>query len=211
MARSMPCQHCASACARSCRPANAPASHRAWLARRPTDSDQRPDRRRRRAHHSRVANLCQSHTESIRYLSGAPGKQRRHRLCKVEYLGIRRRSQYVQRGVRCYPQPLGSVAFRGGLLWWRRRVALATGMAWVAHGSDMGGSLRNPASFCGVVGLRPSIGRVARTPVAKIDRTLSVQGPMARNVAALALLLDAMSGQNPSRSVVTAGVRGVIP
>ena len=43
-------------------------------------------------------------------------------------------------------------------------VALATGMAWVAQGSDMGGSLRNPASFCGVVGLRPSIGRVARTP-----------------------------------------------
>ena len=39
-------------------------------------------------------------------------------------------------------------------------VALATGMAWLAHGTDMGGSLRNPASFCGVVGLRPSIGRV---------------------------------------------------
>ena len=44
-------------------------------------------------------------------------------------------------------------------------VALATGMAWLAHGSDMGGCLRNPASFCGIVGLRPSIGRVAHTPV----------------------------------------------
>ena len=43
-------------------------------------------------------------------------------------------------------------------------VALATGMAWLAHGSDMGGSLRNPASFCGIVGFRPSIGRVAHTP-----------------------------------------------
>ena len=74
-------------------------------------------------------------------------------------------------------------------------VALATGMAWVAHGTDMGGSLRNPASFCGIVGLRPSIGRVARTPVAKIDRTLSVHGPMARNVDYLALLLDAMTGE----------------
>ena len=42
-------------------------------------------------------------------------------------------------------------------------VALATGTAWLAHGSDMGGSLRNPASFCGIVGLRPSIGRVAHT------------------------------------------------
>jgi len=77
-------------------------------------------------------------------------------------------------------------------------VALATGMAWLAHGSDMGGSLRNPASFCGVVGMRPSIGRVAHTPVAKIDRNLGVQGPMARNVEDLALLLDAMSGEHPA-------------
>jgi amidase len=77
-------------------------------------------------------------------------------------------------------------------------VALATGMAWLAHGSDMGGSLRNPASFCGVVGLRPSIGRVAHTPKFKVDRTLSVQGPMARNVEDLALLLDAMCGEHPA-------------
>ncbi len=42
-------------------------------------------------------------------------------------------------------------------------VALATGTAWLAHGSDLGGSLRNPASFCGVVGMRPSPGRVAAT------------------------------------------------
>jgi amidase len=60
----------------------------------------------------------------------------------------------------------------------------------------MGGSLRNPASFCGVVGMRPSIGRVAHTPKFKVDRTLGVQGPMARNVADLALLLDAMTGES---------------
>jgi len=77
-------------------------------------------------------------------------------------------------------------------------VALATGMAWLAHGSDMGGSLRNPASFCGIVGMRPSIGRVAHSPKFKIDRNLGVQGPMARNVEDLALLLDAMSGENPA-------------
>jgi amidase len=77
-------------------------------------------------------------------------------------------------------------------------VALATGMAWLAHGSDMGGSLRNPASFCGIVGMRPSIGRVAHTPAFKIDRTLGVQGPMARNVEDVALLLDAMSGEHPA-------------
>ena len=73
-------------------------------------------------------------------------------------------------------------------------VALATGMAWLAHGSDMGGSLRNPASFCGVVGLRPSPGRVASTVTGKIDSTLGLEGPMARNVTDLCLLLDAMSG-----------------
>src|SRR5882724_5782782 len=77
-------------------------------------------------------------------------------------------------------------------------VALATGTAWLAHGTDMGGSLRNPASFCGVVGIRPSIGRVAHTPAAKIDRNLGVHGPMARNVEDLALLLDAMSGEHPA-------------
>jgi amidase len=71
-------------------------------------------------------------------------------------------------------------------------------MAWLAHGSDMGGSLRNPASFCGIVGLRPSIGRVAHTPKFKIDRNLGVQGPMARNIEDLALLLDAMSGGHPA-------------
>jgi amidase len=77
-------------------------------------------------------------------------------------------------------------------------VALATGMAWLAHGSDLGGSLRNPASFCGIVGLRPSIGRVAHTPKFMVDNTTSVQGPMARTVEDLALMLDAMSGECPA-------------
>jgi amidase len=75
--------------------------------------------------------------------------------------------------------------------------ALATGIAWVAQGSDLAGSLRNPASFCGVVGLRPSPGRVASNPGAKIDRLLSVKGPMGRTVEDTALLLDAMTGENP--------------
>jgi amidase len=62
----------------------------------------------------------------------------------------------------------------------------------------MGGSLRNPASFSGIVGMRPSIGRVAHTQRSKIDGNLSQQGPMARNVEDLALLLDAMSGEHPA-------------
>jgi amidase len=77
-------------------------------------------------------------------------------------------------------------------------VALATGTAWVAQGSDLGGSLRNPASFCSVVGLRPSPGRVACNPGAKIDRLLGVKGPMGRSVEDTALLLDAMTGENPA-------------
>src|SRR5690606_8387373 len=76
-------------------------------------------------------------------------------------------------------------------------VSLATGMAWVAHGSDLGGSLRNPASFCGVVGLRPSPGRVAKTPGVVADNVLAVEGPMARTVEDVALLLDAMTGEHP--------------
>ena len=76
-------------------------------------------------------------------------------------------------------------------------VALATGMAWLAHGSDLGGSLRNPASFCGIVGMRPTPGRVAQSRALCVDGTLGVQGPMARTVEDLALLLDAMSGDDP--------------
>lgn len=80
-------------------------------------------------------------------------------------------------------------------------VALATGMAWLAHGSDLGGSLRNPASFCGIVGLRPTPGRVAHTPGLKVDNRLSVEGPMARNVQDCALFLDAMVGEDARDAV----------
>lgn len=76
-------------------------------------------------------------------------------------------------------------------------VALATGQVWLASGSDLGGSLRTPAGFCGVVGLRPSPGRVARLSSADPFGTMSVEGPMARNAADAALMLDAMSGHSP--------------
>ncbi|MCC6719510.1 MAG: amidase [Acetobacteraceae bacterium] len=74
-------------------------------------------------------------------------------------------------------------------------VALATGMAWLAHGSDHGGSLRGPATLCSVVGMRPSPGRVTRGTSNNLWSPLSVQGPMARTVADLALFLDTMAGQ----------------
>ena len=72
--------------------------------------------------------------------------------------------------------------------------ALAAGQVWLATGSDMGGSLRTPASFCGVVGLRPSPGRVASGPGELPFGPFGVEGPMARNVDDAALMLDAMVG-----------------
>jgi amidase len=72
-------------------------------------------------------------------------------------------------------------------------VALACGMLPLADGTDLGGSLRNPASFCNVVGFRPSPGRVPRLNARPGD-TLGVHGPMARDVADLALLLSVMAG-----------------
>jgi amidase len=72
--------------------------------------------------------------------------------------------------------------------------ALAAGMHPVADGSDMGGSLRNPASFCNVVGMRPSPGRVPTFPADTAWSTMGVQGPMARTVGDVALLLSAMAG-----------------
>jgi len=76
-------------------------------------------------------------------------------------------------------------------------VAVATGEVWLADGSDLGGSLRTPASFTSTVGLRPSPGRVAAGPKALPFDTMSVYGPMARNVADCALMLDAMAGFDP--------------
>ena len=76
-------------------------------------------------------------------------------------------------------------------------VALATGTAWIASGSDLGGSLRNPASFCGVVGFRPSIGTIPTNPSDMAFYRLSVEGPMARNVGDVAMLLDVMAGRHP--------------
>ncbi len=83
-------------------------------------------------------------------------------------------------------------------------VALACGMAPLADGGDMGGSLRNPASFCNVVGLRPSAGRVPSWPAQLAWSTLSVDGPMARTVADVALLLSAIAGPDPRSPIALA-------
>jgi amidase len=86
-------------------------------------------------------------------------------------------------------------------------VSLACRMLPIADGSDMGGSLRNPAGFCNVVGLRPSPGRVPSWPVPMGWSTLSVEGPMARSVADLAFFLAAIAGPD-ARSPISLGDPG---
>lgn len=73
-------------------------------------------------------------------------------------------------------------------------VALACGMVPIADGTDLGGSLRNPASFCNVVGFRSSPGRVPNWPSLSAWFTLGIGGPMARTVGDAALMLSAIAG-----------------
>jgi amidase len=75
-------------------------------------------------------------------------------------------------------------------------VALATGMISLAEGTDLGGSLRIPASFCGLVGLRPSPGLVPTLPSDYLWDNLQVTGPMARTAEDVALMLQAIAGPN---------------
>ena len=80
--------------------------------------------------------------------------------------------------------------------------AVAAGLGPLAQGNDLGGSLRIPASFCGVVGLRPSPGRVPWYPNELHWDDLAVQGPIARTVGDIALMLEAISGPD-NRSPVS--------
>ena len=95
---------------------------------------------------------------------------------------------------------------------------LVTGMIALAEGTDLGGSLRIPASFCGVVGLRPSVGLVPTYPAEWLWDSLQVEGPMARTAEDIALMLQAVSGPSPmsplaqprdGRDFVAAVARGI--
>jgi aspartyl-tRNA(Asn)/glutamyl-tRNA(Gln) amidotransferase subunit A len=87
--------------------------------------------------------------------------------------------------------------------------ALAAGLVPLALGTDTGGSVRNPAGACGVVGLKPTYGLVSRRGVFPLAFTLDHVGPMARSVADTALLLDVLAGHDPADpgSVATAARR----
>lgn len=72
--------------------------------------------------------------------------------------------------------------------------AVAAGMAFMAMGSDTGGSIRLPAALCGVVGLKPTFGRVSRYGVLPLDFSLDHMGPLARSVRDAAVTLEALAG-----------------
>src|SRR5688572_29526766 len=76
--------------------------------------------------------------------------------------------------------------------------ALATGMIALAEGTDLGGSLRIPAAFCGITGLRPSVGLVPTDPTDWVWDTLQVTGPMARTADDVALMLQIIAGPSES-------------
>src|SRR5262245_14692966 len=76
--------------------------------------------------------------------------------------------------------------------------ALAAGLCVGALGSDTGGSIRGPAAFCGIVGLKPTYGRVSRAGVVTLSWTLDHTGPMARTVEDCALMLQALAGHDPA-------------
>ncbi len=86
--------------------------------------------------------------------------------------------------------------------------ALACGMHPIADGSDMGGSLRNPAAFCNVVGMRPTVGRVPAYPAVNGWSNLSVEGALARSADDLALVLSAVSGEDPRSPISLPGGAG---
>src|SRR5450756_447715 len=105
-------------------------------------------------------------------------------------------------------------------------VSVATGEVWCAHGEDTAGSIRIPASFASIVGMRPSPGMVTAGRVPGLSSTLEVHGPLARNVADAALFFSAMAGSRaqrqaaatvaaepllPRRVAFTIGYQGALP
>ncbi len=76
-------------------------------------------------------------------------------------------------------------------------VAVAAGLAFTALGTDTGGSIRIPAAFCGVVGLKPTTGRVSRFGIMPLDFTLDHAGPLTASVRDAAVVLNALAGHDP--------------
>ena len=81
--------------------------------------------------------------------------------------------------------------------------AIAAGYAFAAIGTETSGSILSPSSQNGLVGLKPSIGMLSRSGIVPISTSLDTPGPMARKVMDAAVLMDAMTGQDPSDTLST--------
>src|SRR5690606_24381429 len=143
--------------------------------------------------HARLADIQGPDRLLLRCDGRAAGRARRHRRRQIQSPGVGGGGQTFNEVFGTTTNPWDTSRTPGGSSG-GAAAALASGQVWLAQGSDLGGSLRTPASFTGVVGLRPSPKRVAHGPLRLPFSTSSVEGPMARNVGETALLLDTVAG-----------------
>ena len=169
----------------------------AAAAARPADRHQGPRGHRRDADDLRIADLPRPRPDRGHAGGRPPAPRRRDRHRQDEHAGVRGRLADLQPRLRARPAtPTISRARRGGSSG-GAAAAVASGMLPFADGSDLGASIRNPASFCNVVGLRPSPGRVPQVPSPYAWNPMGVLGPLARSVEDAVLLLRAMAGPDP--------------
>ena len=151
---------------------------------------------RRPAQHPRLAAAARRRRRAHRGLRPADHRRGRHRARQDHHPGVLLRAVHLDEAVGRHPQPVEHRLLAGGSSG-GSAASLAAGSATLATGSDIGGSIRIPASFCGVVGFKPPYGRVPEVEMFNLDHYCH-EGPLARSVADCALLQNVIAGPHPS-------------